>query len=113
MHEISLTRDILRVALDYAKGQKIRSIRLHVGALANVEIHALRFCFDACALGTNAEGASLLIDTIPARALCTLCQQTLSLPEYAALCPCEKKARLRILSGDELLIKEMETESCA
>ncbi|MCK6512646.1 hydrogenase maturation nickel metallochaperone HypA [Myxococcota bacterium] len=113
MHELSLTRDILRVALQHANGQTIRSIRLHVGTLTNVEISALRFCFDACAAGTLAQGATLHIDTLPARAQCLGCDQILSLPSFSALCPCEKKARLRILSGDELLIKEMETEPCA
>ncbi|MCB9641596.1 MAG: hydrogenase maturation nickel metallochaperone HypA [Myxococcales bacterium] len=113
MHELSLTRDILEVVLQHAQGRIIRKVRLHVGKLAGVEIQALRFCFDVCAAGTYAEGATLVIEEIPGRAVCEGCDKIIELSSLAARCPCERKARLRIESGEELLIKEMETESCA
>lgn len=108
MHELSLMRSIVGTCVERAEGRRVKSVRLRVGALSGVEVHALRFCFDVCTEGTVLAGAALTIDEVPGRAECRACGERVALERFVAVCPCEKRARLTVLSGDELLIDSME-----
>ena len=59
MHELGLTRNVVAIVLEHAKGRKVKQVRLAVGPLAGVEQQALTFCFDVVTQGTELEGASL------------------------------------------------------
>lgn len=59
MHELGLTRNIVAIVSEHAKGRKVKQIRLAIGPLAGVERQALTFCFDIVAAGTELEGAAL------------------------------------------------------
>ena len=63
MHELGITRNIVAIAQDAARGRRIVRITLEVGARAGVEARAIAFCFDVVAQGTTAEGA--VLDIIP------------------------------------------------
>ncbi len=108
MHELSITRGIVATVVEHARGRKISGVTLRIGQLAGIELQALRFCFDLCAEGTVLDGATLHIDEVPARARCTECREALAIDKPVAVCPCDKRARLTIESGEELLIHSME-----
>ncbi len=110
MHELSLTRNIVAICAERAGERSVRTVRLQVGKLAGVEVAALRFCFDLVAEGTVLEGASLEIDEVEGRGQCTECHETVALEHLVAVCGCEKRAPVELVAGEELLIKEMETE---
>lgn len=110
MHELSLTRSIVAIVLERAAGRRVESVRLSVGKLAGVEIDALRFCFPLVTEGTALDGTVLHIDEVPGRARCRGCERQLDLEFPLGLCPCEQRQPLEILSGEELLVKEMEVE---
>ena len=110
MHELSLTRSVVAIVLEKAAGRKVKGVRLSVGALAGVELQALRFCFPLVTEGTAMEGAALHIDEVPGKARCTGCADEITLDVPLGRCPCEKREPLALLSGDELLVKEMEVE---
>ncbi|MEM1417657.1 MAG: hydrogenase maturation nickel metallochaperone HypA [Myxococcota bacterium] len=110
MHELSLTRSVVAIVREKAAGRKVKGIRLSVGQLAGVELDALRFCFPLVTEGTDMEGVALHIDEIPGRAKCLGCNDEIALEVPLGLCPCEKRKPLRLLSGDELSVKEMEVE---
>ena len=59
MHELSLTRNVVSIVAEHAKGRKVRRVRLAIGPLACVERRALTFCFELAAEGTVLAGASL------------------------------------------------------
>jgi len=64
MHELALATEVVSICAARADGARVLRVRLEVGKLAAVLPDALRFCFDACAHGTQVEGAELdIIET--------------------------------------------------
>ncbi len=59
MHELSLTREIVRIVCDAAQHRRIYTVTLEIGTLSCVSPEAIAFCFEAVAQGTLAEGARL------------------------------------------------------
>ena len=108
MHELSITRNIVATVVEHARGRRIEGVTLKIGRLAGIELQALRFCFDVCAEGTVLEGAALTIEEIEGRGRCLDCGERVALDVPVAICPCEKRARLEVEAGEELLIHSME-----
>jgi hydrogenase nickel incorporation protein HypA/HybF len=106
MHELSLATAVVRMCTEQAGGARILRVRVEVGRLAAVVPHALSFCFDVCAKGTAAEGAELEILQTPGRAVCDDCGTSVELDSPVGRCDCG--GILRIISGDELRVKDME-----
>lgn len=111
MHELSITRNIVSIVAEKAAGRRVESVTLRIGKLSGIEVQAIRFCYDVCAAGTPLEGSSLEIDEIDGRGTCTDCQDTVPMEHFTSRCPCEKKARVTLTHGEELLIKEMEVSA--
>jgi hydrogenase nickel incorporation protein HypA/HybF len=63
MHELGITRNIVSIVGQAARGRRVVRITLEIGALAAVEPRAIAFCFDVVARGTAAEGA--VLDIVP------------------------------------------------
>ncbi len=110
MHELSITRNVVAIACEHAGTRRVHSVHLRVGALSGIDPEAVRFCYDLCTEGTVAAGSRLEIEQVPGRARCDECQKELPLEAPIALCPCERRATLTRLGGDELLVTAMEVE---
>jgi len=113
MHEMSLCEGVLQVLEDGARIQgfkKIKTVWLEIGALACVEPEAMRFCFDVVANGTLAEGSSLEIVEIPAKAWCMVCAKLVAIKQRYDACPDCGGFQLQVSGGDEMRIKELEVE---
>ncbi len=98
MHEVG----IMASALDAIRQQaamhgavRVSRIVLRVGTLAGVDQEALRFAYDALTPGTLAEGATLEIETVTARAHCAACGD-----DFAAGSPILQCPRCGAYSGD-------------
>jgi hydrogenase nickel incorporation protein HypA/HybF len=113
MHELSITRSVVAIVSEQARGRRVTRVRLEVGRLSAILPDAIRFCFDICTAGTPAAGALLEIDEIAGRACCRDCGAEVALERPAGRCPGCGTANLRVTAGEELNIKEMEVESCA
>jgi hydrogenase nickel incorporation protein HypA/HybF len=111
MHELGITQQIVELAVEHSGGAKVRRIVLEIGKLSMVLPDAVKFCFDACAAGTLAEGAELEIIEIPGRARCVHCDQEALLDRPFGRCLCGE-TEWRWLSGEELKIKQMEVAPC-
>lgn len=61
MHELGLTKNIVAIVTEHAKGRQVKRICLSVGPQACVESRALEFCFGIVAEGTVVENATLEI----------------------------------------------------
>jgi hydrogenase nickel incorporation protein HypA/HybF len=113
MHEISLIESVVALVEDERRKQdfsRVHLIRLRVGALGHAEPDALRFCFDAVTRGTIADGARLEIEMIPGEGKCVGCGRIVRLAERFAGCPLCGDARVRMTTGDELRLAELEVE---
>ncbi len=59
MHELSITRNIVAIVGEAAKGRRVQRVTLEVGKLSGVMSEAVAFCFEAVTAGTALEGARL------------------------------------------------------
>ena len=113
MHEMSLIESVVGLVEDERRKQnfsRVRMIRLRVGALACVEPDALRFCFEAVTRDSPAEGACLLIDTVPGRGWCAPCRQTVPLGDRFDDCPICGNGEVSVTGGADLRLVELEVE---
>jgi hydrogenase nickel incorporation protein HypA/HybF len=107
MHELGLTRSVVAICSEHSKGAPVTRVTLEIGKLSAVSPESIRFCFDVCAQGTPLEGARLEIIEVPAAALCRDCGAEVPMEQSYGICGCGS-ARLQLVAGDELKIKEME-----
>jgi len=113
MHEMSLCEGVVQLIEDQSRAQGFASVRtvwLEIGALAGVEIQAMRFSFDAVAQDTIADGARLEIIELPGRARCPVCVQTVQVEARYDACPECGHYPLELISGEEMRIKELEVQ---
>ena len=113
MHEMTLAESVLDVIEDYASREgclRVKTVRLEIGKLSSVEPEAMRFCFDAVAHGTLAEGAVLDIIELDGSAWCFDCKR--QVPVEARTDPCVACGgfSLQVTEGTLMRVKEMEVE---
>ena len=111
MHELSLSQSMVGIIEGQAAThgfRRVAKVRLEIGNLSCVEPEALTFCFDAATRGTVAEGATLEILRIPGTAWCSDCDAAVPIGEYAEPCPECGGYRLRLQTGNEIRIKDLE-----
>jgi hydrogenase nickel incorporation protein HypA/HybF len=107
MHELGITRNIIAIVGEAAKGRPVRRVTLEIGKLSGVMGDAIAFCFDALAKDSPLAGASLEIREIEGRARCRSCDSEFAAATLATPCACGSH-RLLWLRGEELTVKSME-----
>lgn len=113
MHEMSLCEGIVQVLEAQARAQsfsRVKAVWLEIGALAGVEIEALRFCFDVVCRDTLAEGADLYIDEIPGQGWCMNCAKSVPVRRRYDPCPHCGGYQVQVTGGDQMRIRELEVE---
>lgn len=93
-----------------AGATRVHGIRLRIGALSGVVPEALEFAFQALAPETPAADARLIIENVPARFWCRLCQREFQADDLFAECPDCHNASMELRSGREMEIASMEIE---
>ncbi|HHM04299.1 MAG TPA: hydrogenase maturation nickel metallochaperone HypA [Gammaproteobacteria bacterium] len=113
MHEISLCERVLQVLEEQAGVQRYRKVKtvwLEVGALAGVEVEALRFGFDVVMKDSIAAGARLEIIAVPGQAWCPQCGKKVAIRQRFDGCPGCGGHQLQVTAGEALRIRELEVE---
>jgi hydrogenase nickel incorporation protein HypA/HybF len=116
VHEMSLAEGVLQIVEEAARGPggqafvRVRTVFLEIGQLSSVEPEALRFCFEAVACGTLAEGAKLEVIEVPGEGLCFNCSQTVPLAALVDPCPACGGYPVQATGGTEMRVKELEVE---
>ncbi len=113
MHELALCMELVRIIEAQTRQRafrRVRVVRLAVGALAGVEIEALRFGFTVAAQGTPAEAALLDIAQPPGQAACVDCGAVVEVRNREDPCPHCGGYFLRVQGGTELRVVELEVE---
>lgn len=111
MHEMSLAEGMLQLVEEGARRHAagaVKAVWLEVGSLAHVEVDALRFCFDAIARGSVAQGARLEIVATPGAAWCLPCGERVALARLGDACPGCGGHQLQVVQGEELRVREIE-----
>jgi len=114
MHELSIAASLIDMLEENGLAHhftKVTKITLEIGVLAGIEGNALLFCFAAVAQNSLAEGAQLVIESKPAIAICEHCQQQMSVATYYDPCPHCGQLGVKILQGEEMIIKSLEVEN--
>jgi hydrogenase nickel incorporation protein HypA/HybF len=112
MHEMSLVESLVALVEDERRRSafsRVLVVRLQVGTLGHAEPDALRFCFDAIARGTIAQGARLEIEIGAGEGWCAACDRSGPMEDRFADCPA-CGARLTMTAGDELRLTELEVD---
>lgn len=109
MHELGITKNIVAIVAEHAKGAKVQRVLLEIGKLSAIMPDAIRFCFDICTQSTVLEGAKLEILEIPGLAKCRQCNAEIYLDKPYGVCNCGS-VKLDLITGEELKIKEIEIE---
>lgn len=112
MHEMSIAMSILDIAVEQARAagaREINAVEIEVGDLAGVELHSLRFCFEA-ARRDIAPKAELIVHEIPGRGRCSGCGAEADMDFAWAICDSCGQAGLEVLQGRELRVRSLNVD---
>jgi hydrogenase nickel incorporation protein HypA/HybF len=65
VHELGITRNLVAIVNDAAKGRRVNKVWLEIGERSALLPDAVLFCFDVVSKGTALEGAVLEIVALP------------------------------------------------
>jgi len=111
MHELSITQNILSIALEQAeavKASKITKINLTIGELSGIVDECVQFYFELLSKDTIAAKASLCFDRPPTKLRCRNCSTTFSPDNLEWACPNCKEQQVEIISGRECYVSSIE-----
>ena len=111
MHELGIAQSIIDIAIRVAKengGSGISVVRIQAGEFRGIIQEQLEFSFAFAAEGTIAQGAKLEVEVIPIEAQCESCGKEFHVKNFQFKCPACESAKLRVLGGDELAVKDLE-----
>jgi hydrogenase nickel incorporation protein HypA/HybF len=110
MHELSIADAIVRIACAHAGGSRIESVEVKVGHLRQVVPDALEFAFALVAEGTEAAGAELILEEVPAAGVCRICGSESELPGFPLACEACGSLDVELIRGEELLVDALTME---
>ena len=110
MHELSIADALLRIALQHADGRGIESVEVKVGHLRQVVPDALTFAWTLVADGTDAEGAELIVEEVPAAGICRGCGTQSEWDAFPLACRACGSVDVELVRGEELLVDALTME---
>jgi hydrogenase nickel incorporation protein HypA/HybF len=113
VHEVSVAQNILEIVTDTLRQHQasvVRVLRLSAGRLSGVDCEALRFALGVIKEGTVLAEAEFEIENPPAAGVCQNCQREVELTDIFILCPHCGSPYVKLVSGDQLQILDMEVE---
>jgi hydrogenase nickel incorporation protein HypA/HybF len=113
MHEMSLAQNVVKIAEETAARAghgRVTAVWVEIGALSAVEPEALRFCFDAAARDSLADGARLEIVPVAGAGWCLPCGRTVAIGALYDACPECGRHQVQPTAGTDMRVKEIEVE---
>jgi len=111
MHELSICQALLDQVEGIARkhgATRVERILLKVGPLSGVEPVLIQHAYTLAAAGTIAETAELVIETAEVRVHCTVCGVESPAAPNRLLCAACGSFQTRLVSGDEMLLAQLE-----
>ena len=113
MHELSVTQEILKIALRQAvqaRARRVTGLNLVIGQLSNVSSESIQFCWEAVSQGTACDGARLHFESVPARLTCLECGWSDIFVDRWVDCQYCGAKRIQITGGDEFRLESIQIE---
>lgn len=117
MHEMSLLRNVLDIALDACKGQdvkRITAVHVSIGVMRDMPEQFITRYFQYCARGTLAENAEVVVTRVPFTVRCQECGDVFTFDVHDSeqwVCPqCGARQRYCLNTGNELAVTSIEVE---
>lgn len=114
MHELSLAENIVNIGVAEARKHQsagVQTVKVNLGEFAGVVREALEFGFEIARQGTLAEGAVLVIETVPIETRCPHCRLRgrPRVGDICLICP-ECGVAVELISGREIEVEYVELE---
>ena len=110
MHELSVCQNLViqveRIARQHQA--QVSSITVRIGPLSGVEAALLEKAYPLAVAGTCLATARLIIDSLPVRVHCRICNENTDAAPNRMLCASCGDWRTDLLSGDELQLASVE-----
>jgi hydrogenase nickel incorporation protein HypA/HybF len=113
MHELSVTQNILEIALHHAEKagtQRIISLDITIGELTAVVDDSIQFYWEIISKDTLAEGAVLNFKHVPAELLCLDCNKRYTPGDGLFTCPACESAHVQVVAGREFFLEAIQIE---
>jgi len=113
MHELSVTENILEIALGHAekaKAEKISDIYLVIGQLSSIVDDSIQFYWDMLAKETKAEGATLHFRRLPIVIKCNICKHTYTPKGDQMSCAACGSEQITIIQGEEFYLEAIDID---
>ena len=113
MHELSVTENILSIALEYAnkeKASKVTGINLVIGQLSSIVDDSVQFYWDTISEGSICQGAKLSFNRVQAALQCQDCQLEYQIANQLTPCPNCGSYNAKIVRGEEFYLESIEIE---
>ena len=113
MHELSITQQVLDIALNKAKeanAQRVNRINLVIGEISSVIDDSVQFYFDFLSRDTMAQGAQLSFRRIQLQVKCWKCGECFSPDGGPWECPKCHNQGAEIVHGNEFYIDSIEVD---
>jgi hydrogenase nickel incorporation protein HypA/HybF len=114
MHELGIVFHIINQVEEVGKENNltaVSSVTLEIGQVSAVLHDYLEDCWNwACGRSDLMNGAKLIIDEIPAVTLCQDCGERYSTIKYGKICPKCNSENTYLITGNEIIIKEIEAK---
>lgn len=110
MHELSVTENILRIALRHAEeahAEKITNVYLVVGDLSSIVNDSVQFYWEFISEDTIAEQAVLHFRRIQTEMKCLDCEHVYN-PQNDLGCPNCTSANVQIVAGEEFYVEAID-----
>jgi hydrogenase nickel incorporation protein HypA/HybF len=111
MHEMSLAESVREIVEETARANgasRVSRVRLEIGALAQVEIEAMRFAFEVVRQGSLASDAALDIVQVEGSAWCMACSSAVTIAQRGDACPRCGSYQLQVTGGDRMRVMDIE-----
>lgn len=113
MHELSIAQNIIEQAERYAKESgalKVKSIDLQIGTLSGAVVECLEFALPLISKDTLLEDCQFNFEKIPLELKCNQCQNITVREEVLIQCELCLSTDLKVIKGQEMIIRTMEIE---
>ena len=111
MHEFAICQDMLTQIESIAAEEQaaaVDMVTVRIGPLSGIEAHLLKQAFPLAAAGTVAEKAELVIEALPIRVKCQICNAETEAKANRLICGECGDYHTQLLSGDEMLLASVE-----
>jgi hydrogenase nickel incorporation protein HypA/HybF len=113
MHELSVTENILQIALkhaDQAEAVRVTGINVVIGSLSSIIDDSIQFYWDFISDNTICKGAQLHFNRIPAVLKCQTCGTEYKIEGSLEACPSCQGENIQVISGEEFYLDSIEIE---